>query len=69
LEFGRIHSYRIETPDQAAHTRPADVINRYAVFLQPLDDPDMGQAERAPALKRQADSRPCHGRRILRQPL
>jgi hypothetical protein len=39
------------------------------MFLQPLDDPDVGQAERASAFEREANSRSCDGRRILRQPL
>jgi hypothetical protein len=39
------------------------------MFFHPLDYADMGQAERASTLERQANGRPFGGRRILRQTL
>ena len=44
----------VDTAYQTAHAGAGDVIHRDVVFLQPGDDADVRQSERATALQHQA---------------
>ena len=48
----------VQTSHQAAHAGAGEVIDGNVMVLEPLQHPDMCQAERAPAFERHPDRRP-----------
>src|SRR5439155_13740247 len=61
-ELGGVHPRGKPAADQAAHARARRQVDRDAMFLEPLDDPDVRNAARAAAAERDADAGP----RLLR---
>src|ERR1700747_92409 len=62
LKFFWSFSGGVETADQAAHAGASDVVNRNVMVVEPLQNADVSEAQRAAAFERDAD----FGARTLR---
>jgi len=63
-DLSRRHARREAAPDEPAHAGAADHVHRHAVFVEPQQDADVGEAARPASAKRQSDAR---SRRLARQ--
>ena len=60
-QFGRREAGGIEASDKGTHAGAGEAVDGDVVFFHPLQDADVGQAERASAFKSHADDRTASG--------